>query len=369
MNMTSILQELPGVARAFAIPGSYREGAPCGNGHIHATCRVVFDDGAEYIFQRLNNNVFKDLPRLMENMARVTAHVRARLEARDTPDIRRRVITLVPARDGGFLHKTGAGAFWRCYHYVGGVRELNVVETPADARVVARTWGGFLNELATFPSGVLHETIPDFHNTPKRLAALERAVARDACGRAREVAAELAFARERVAFASLATDALASGELPARVTHNDTKANNILIDAHSGEGICVIDLDTCMPGSLLYDFGDMVRTSVGAVEDEPDLSKVAFRFDLYQALAGGFLERVAAIMTPAELALLHLAGPLMTFECGMRFLTDYLEGDTYFRTSRPGHNLDRCRVQFHLVRGMEKRAEDMRQLTRALLKK
>ncbi len=366
------LQQVPVVARAFRIPGEFVSAERCGTGHIHATLRVVFRESGRdtpYIFQRVNHHVFHDIPRLMENMRRVTGHIRERLEAnrgawqesgRATGDLTRHVITLVPTRSGQSYHATEAGEFWRCYYFIDGVRVLDRVETCDDARTIARTWGDFLVALDDFPEGVLHETIPDFHHTPKRLEAFERMVRHDPCGRAKEVAEEIAFVRARRDMASLVVDALAAGGLPWRVTHNDTKANNVLIDERTGKGICVVDLDTCMPGSMLYDFGDMVRSVLGATEDERDLSKVPFRFDLYAALVEGFLETAGAMLTDEELAMLHLAGPLLTFECGVRFLTDYLNGDLYFHTTRAGQNLDRCRVQFHLVREMEKHAEAMR---------
>ena len=364
---TNPFQNLPVAARAFAVPGEFLSATPCGMGHIHATFRATFRAGgreSHYLFQRLNNHVFRDIPRLMENMLRVTTHIRGQLEGRtQTPcvnDLRRRVIHMIPTFNGAHYHLDGHGDYWRCYHFVDNVHALECVANAEEARTVARAWGEFLVALDDFPPGVLHETIPDFHHTPKRLDAFEAAVRRDPLGRAAEVAAEIAFVRARRAFAPLVVNALASGELPLRVTHNDTKANNVLIDTRTGRGICIVDLDTCMPGSMLYDFGDMVRSVLGGVEDEPDLSKVPFRMDLYTALAEGFLETAGPLLSPRERELLHLAGPLMTFECGARFLTDYLDGDRYFKTTRPGHNLDRCRVQFHLVREMESRADAMR---------
>jgi len=266
----------------------------------------------------------------------------------------------VPTRKGAYYHLDEHGDYWRCYHYVDNVRVLETVTTPDEARVISRAWGEFLVSLDAFPQGVLHETIPDFHHTPKRLEKFEETVRRDPLGRAKDVAAEIAFVRARRNFASLVVDALAAGELPVRVTHNDTKANNVLIDEDTGRGICIVDLDTCMPGSMLYDFGDMVRSVLGGREDEPDLSKVVFHMELYTALAEGFLEAAGPLLTPRERELLHLAGTLMTFECGTRFLTDYIDGDHYFKTHRPGQNLDRTRVQFHLVSEMEKRADEMR---------
>jgi len=373
-------QNLPAAAAAFEIPGKFRFAEPCGKGHIHATFRAVFMENgreAQYLFQRLNNNVFHDIPRLMENMVRVTTHIRQKMEGEcpheplegEAPtsrmDLRRRVIHLIPARNGAHFHLDEHGDYWRCYHFIDRVRVLECVKTPDDARVIARAWGEFLVALDSFPTRELHETIPDFHHTPKRLDAFEDAVRRDPCKRAAEVADEIAFVRAHRSLAPLVVDALACGGVPLRATHNDTKANNVLIDEKTGRGICVLDLDTCMPGSMLHDFGDMVRSVLGGSEDERDLTQVPFRMDLYAALAEGYIEVAGPLLTPRERELLHLAGPLMTFECGARFLTDYLDGDHYFKTHRPGHNLDRCRVQFHLVREMEARADAMRAVSGA----
>ena len=231
---------------------------------------------------------------------------------------------------------------------------LQQVGSEADFRTVAETLGKFQNQLADYPASTLHETIARFHDTPNRYANFERALAADALGRAKDIAPEVAFIHAREKDCHVLLDLLAAGEIPLRVTHNDTKINNVLIDAATGKGICVIDLDTVMPGLSAYDFGDSIRTGANdCAEDESDQSKVHFDLHLYEVFAKGYLSTAGASMSPAEKKSLAWGAKLMTLECGIRFLTDYLEGDHYFHTARPGHNLDRARTQFTLVRQME----------------
>jgi Ser/Thr protein kinase RdoA (MazF antagonist) len=255
------------------------------------------------------------------------------------------------------------GNFWRAFHFIEGTRTVDVVESPAQAFQVAQAFGRFQKLLADLPAPRLHDTIPDFHHTPKRFAALEKAIAADAFNRSASAKAEIDFALRHQAICS----ALLAAQLPERVTHNDTKLNNVLLDAATGEGLCVIDLDTVMPGLALYDFGDLVRSAANpAREDEHDLAKVEMEFPLFEALLRGYLSGAGNFLTTAEKSLLPIAGQVIAFELGLRFLTDFLEGDAYFKTHRAGQNLDRCRVQFKLVESMRRQEAAMTRLAASL---
>ena len=331
-----------------------------GSGHINETYRVVFKVNGQddvYIFQKINTNIFRNPDLLMENMSRVLKHCEAKLAGK--PDQARRCIHLVPARDGKMLCRTPDGSCWRSYHFIGGTSTYNILETEEQAYQAAKAFGAFQMMLADLPGERLHETIPNFHNTPSRYADFEKALAANKAGRADLCRPEIEFAKKVAWMAPVLVDLQAKGELPERITHNDTKLNNVLLDDKTGEGICVIDLDTIMPGLSLYDFGDMVRTSVSpAAEDETDLSKVQARTGVFRALVRGFLEGAQGCLTKKEMEMLPFSGILITYEIGLRFLADFLDGDVYFRTARPNHNLDRCRTQFTLVqRLMEKEAE------------
>jgi len=356
--------DLHALARQFQIHGEFLEAAPYGSGHINDTYCAVFNQGGtrvRYLFQRINHNIFKNPVALMENVQRVTAHLAGKVAGE--PDASRRVLTLIPARAGAAYHRDDAGNVWRVYIFVEAARGLDAVETPAQALSAARAFGRFQKLLADLPAPRLHDTIPDFHHTPKRFAALEQAIAADVANRAKLAKPEIEFALRHSAICRVLLDA----GLPERVTHNDTKFNNVLLDDATGEGICVIDLDTVMPGLALYDFGDMVRTTTSpAKEDERDLSKVTMQFPMFEALARGYWSAAGEFLTPAEKQFLPFAGKLITFEIGLRFLTDYLAGDTYFKVHRDGHNLDRCRTQFKLVESIAQQEANMNQLVETL---
>ncbi len=350
--------------RRFRLAGHFTGGEPYGSGHINDTFAVTYDQGGtrvRYIFQRLNSRVFRDPEGLMDNVARVCRHTAAKVE-RDAPpgDVNRRALTMVEAGDGKPFWVDDAGDYWRAYFFIEHASTHDVITSPAQAREAARAFGRFQSMLADFPADSLRETIPDFHHTRKRVEALRRAVGEDRGGRAKDAGPELEFALSREELAGILLDLHAAGEMPARVTHNDTKLNNVMLDNATGEGVCVIDLDTVMPGLSLYDFGDMVRTAVSpAAEDERDLAKVAVRPEFFEALAGGFLSSAGSVLRPVEREHLVTAGKLLTYENGIRFLTDYLLGDVYFRVKRPGHNLDRCRTQFALLRELERRENEL----------
>jgi Ser/Thr protein kinase RdoA (MazF antagonist) len=348
--------DLRAVFSHFDTRCDFLSAAPFGSGHINDTFKVVASQGGPTVFftlQHVNTRVFRDPAALMSNIARITKHARQRLARECAADPSRRALQLIPTCEGKEYHTDESGLCWRLYVYVDGVNTYDRVERPADAYEAARAFGRFQRLLADLPGGRLHETIPGFHDTPRRLAALQQAVRENTHGRVREVSAEIDFALSRENITGRLLDLCARKEIPERVTHNDTKINNVLIDQATGEGICVIDLDTCMPGLALYDFGDMVRAATNsAVEDERDISAVHSRREIFEALARGYLE-AADFLVPAERANLAFSGKLMTFECGIRFLTDFLQGDVYFRIHRPGQNLDRCRNQFALVRSIE----------------
>lgn len=347
------LDEVKHVAAQFPLHGTLIEAAPYGSGHINDTVAVTFDQAGKpvrYIFQRVNDSIFKNVPLLMENIARVTQH----LVSKQTGDDNRSALTLILAEDGKPYYLTPEGRFWRVYLFIEKARTFDKLETSEQAFQAARAFGAFQATLADLPGEPLQETIPNFHNTSQRFANLRAAIERNTAGRASEVAAEISFALSHEHEVDRLLKLLESGAMPLRTTHNDTKINNVMLDDATGEGICVIDLDTVMPGLSLYDFGDMVRTAVSpAAEDEVDLSLIEVRLPVFEALVKGFVEGAGSILTEAEWQNLVFAGKLMTFEVGIRFLTDYLDGDVYFRTHRPGHNLDRCRTQFRLVECLE----------------
>lgn len=297
----------------------------------------------------------------MENIERVTAHLASQVAG--FPDRNRRVLTLIPTRSGGVLHVDELGDYWRAYLFIDRATTYNSVQSPQQAFQAAKAFGEFQRMLAGLPAPRLHDTIPDFHHTPKRFATLEQAIAADLVGRVALAQPEVDFALARKPLAS----AIINSGLPERVTHNDTKINNVLLDDSTGEGTCVIDLDTVMPGLAAYDFGDMVRTATSpAPEDEQDLSKVRMEFPLFEALARGYMSTASGFLTAEEKESLAVAGKLITFEIGIRFLTDYLSGDTYFKVHRPGHNLDRARTQFKLLESIEQQEPKIRALLRTL---
>ena len=319
-----------------------------------------------YIHQRINHKIFKDPVALMENIERVTAHSLARLMDLDHPEARRRTLTVVPGMDGKPYVMDRDGNYWRTYPFIERARGHDEIRSNLQAEQAAKAFGEF-QKLAADLGGVrLHETIPDFHHTPKRLEALQQAIEADIAGRARSCKAEIEFALARAADCRRVTDLLSAGVIPERVTHNDTKLNNVLLDDVTSEGVCVIDLDTTMPGSVLYDFGDMVRTATPTTrEDEVDISLVGIRLDRFDALVRGYLDSASSFLNRAEIDLLAFSGKLLTLECGIRFLTDYLHGDVYFKTKRPGHNIDRCRAQFAMVTAIEENLDRMEEMVQA----
>ena len=342
------------ILKNFQIEGDFVSGERYGEGHINDTYLVKLQgkEGIQkYILQRINTNLFKDVDRLMNNIVLVTKFCRDSVVKRGGDPLRE-CLNVIPTRKNQSYCRIGEDCF-RVYVFIDNATTYQVVRNPRDFYESAVAFGNFANLLADFDASRLFEVLPDFHNTKVRYANFLKAVEKDACGRKAEVEKEIAWAVAHKDLCGKIVDKIESGEIPLRVTHNDTKLNNVMIDDSTGKGIAVIDLDTVMPGSLCYDFGDSIRFGCNpAAEDEPDLSKVNFRFDLYETYLKGYLSAVGGCITQAELDSLPVGAVLMTYECGIRFLTDYLEGDTYFKTHRPKQNLDRAHTQFKLVDDM-----------------
>ena len=333
-----------------------------GSGHINHTYLAQMSGGRKYILQGINTTIFKNTDELMENIINVTSYLREEI-SRTGGDPKRETLTVVMTKDGKSYYTDEDGSKWRVYEFIEGAQTFDAVESNEDFYQSAVAFGKFQAQLANFPAETLHETIHNFHNTAKRYQDFEKAVEADVKGRAAEVQEEIAFVRARSKEVSELHDMLAKGELPLRVTHNDTKLNNIMIDSTTHQAICVIDLDTVMPGLSAHDFGDAIRFGANtAAEDEPDVSKVSLSLELFEIYVKGFLEGCGGRLTPNEVKALPMGAKMMTLECGMRFLADYLEGDVYFKIAREKHNLDRCRTQFALVADMEKKWQQMCEL-------
>lgn len=338
-----------------------------GSGHINDTFRLVCREGDQerlYIIQRINHEIFTDPVSLMNNIAGVTSFLREKITAQGG-DPTRETLNIVKARDGRNYAVDSEGNYWRGYLFISGATCFDKVRNPEDFYQSGKAFGHFQRQLAEYPAEELTETIVDFHNTPVRLETFKKAVEEDILGRAHLVEEEIKFVMDRAGEAGAAMEMLKEGKLPLRVTHNDTKLNNIMIDDGTGEALCIIDLDTIMPGLSIFDFGDSIRFGANtADEDEPDVSKVSLSLPLFEIYTKGFLEGCQGSLTKEERDMLPMGAKLMTFECGMRFLTDYLQGDTYFRISRENHNLDRTRTQFALVADMEKKWNEMAEIVR-----
>ena len=354
------------IAAQFSVLGDYVRAEVYGSGHINDTFCLEMNQGGSpirYVLQRINHTIFKNPDGLMANIERVCNHAQSKLKQSKAPDASRRAMTLVPTKAGKGWLVDGDGNRWRCYVFVEGATGHDIIRNADQAFQAAKAFGAFQALVADLPGERLVETIQNFHHTPSRFQRFQEALKADAHNRAKDVRKEIEFALARANDVSVITDGLAKGEIPERVTHNDTKLNNVLLDNQTQEGICVIDLDTVMPGSALYDFGDLVRTSTSpAAEDDVDLSKVTMQMPMFEALVKGYLTSAKSFLTPRERELLPFSGKLITFEIGLRFLTDWLEGDVYFKIKRPGHNVDRLRTQFKLVESIEAQLPAMQSL-------
>ena len=353
----------PNIPQYFAVEGNVEDIRPFGEGHINDTCHVTLTNPAgetqNIVLQKMNTKIFQNPKQLMDNVIRVTDHLRHKIQRRGGNPAKE-TLEMSPCRDGAWYYQDRDGECWRCYHMIDGTMSYEKVENPMVFYHSGRAFGQFMADLSDFPAETLYEVIPDFHNTAKRFRDLQRAIAEDAAGRSDCVQREIRFALERAHIAERMTQKVQAEELPTRVTHNDTKINNILMDPVTGEGVCIIDLDTVMPGSCVYDFGDSIRFGASsALEDETDLSKVYMDLDLFEAYTKGYMTAVGDQLTQEEIKNLSMGAIAITFETGIRFLADYLQGDTYFKISRPDHNLDRCRTQFKLVRDMEGKYQTM----------
>ena len=335
-----------------------------GNGHINDT---YLTSSKKLILQRINTNVFKNPHDLMDNIDKVTSFLREKIKiAGGDPD--RETLTVIKTSDNKNYYKHDDDNYFRVYKFIEDTKAIETAENPKDLYNAGKGFGRFQTMLSDFPVDTICETIVDFHNTPKRVEALKKAISDDIAGRADGVKDEIEFALKNAEFSSTVIDGIANGDIPLRVTHNDTKINNILFDAESGEAVCVIDLDTVMPGSALYDFGDALRIGAStAAEDETDLSKVNFSVEMFENFAKGFLEETKDSLTKREIELLPFSAKLLTYECGIRFLTDYLNGDTYFKTHYENHNLDRARNQFKLVADIAKLENELLDIINKIL--
>ena len=344
--------------RAFCLEGEPLSCERYGMGHINRTYLVVTDAPRRYILQRLSREAFHDIPGLMENVRAVTECL-----ARQTDDPRS-CLHLIPTKEGGCWHRDAEGEYWRVYDFVEDSLCLQAAESPEDFYQSAVAFGGFQRMLRDFPADTLRETIPDFHNTPDRYRKFDAVLRADPCGRAAGVEREIAFVLARREEVGTLQRLREGGALPLRVTHNDTKLNNVMLDAKTRRALCVIDLDTVMPGLAAYDFGDSIRFGAStAAEDERDLERVRMDLELYRTFVRGFVPACGGL-TETELASLPWGARLMTLECGLRFLTDYLNGDTYFSIAFPEHNLIRARNQIALAKDIEAKFDQMQAIVR-----
>ena len=356
------------ITKAFQIYGDFIAATPYGSGHINDTFLVSCNQAGcqvRYIFQRINHQIFKDPPSLMNNIIRVTDHIRKKLCDPGLQDVSRRILTIVPTRQGAGFHRDPDGNYWRGYFFIEGARTYDVLESLEQAYQAAKALGEFQGHLADLPQPPLVETIPDFHNAQKRYKTFLDVLAKDPCNRAASVKPEIDYLTANAGLFDVLPTLVQAGQIPVRTTHNDTKINNVMIDDQTHEGICVIDLDTVMPGLALYDFGDIVRTTASnSKEDEMDLTKVKAEIPRFEAILKGYLAGAGSFLNQAEVDHLVHSGKLITMMIGTRFLTDYLDGDHYFKVHREGHNLDRCRTQFKLVQSLTEQEETLNSLVK-----
>ena len=355
-------------ANAFAFCCEIQNVTPCGNGHINHTFILTSECGKRYILQILNTDIFKNPQGVIDNILAVTNHIRGKLSA-DGGDVQRGTLKLVPTKQDSntYYHIDDAGRFWRAYDFVEGTVCRLTVDSVDTFEKVGYAFGHFQSQLADFDASILAESIPDFHHTPKRYAHFAQTVERDPVGRVGEVRDAIAWLEERAEQCHVITDALSCGKIPLRVTHNDTKLSNILLDETTEESVCIIDLDTVMPGSVLYDFGDAIRSGAStATEDEQDLSKVGFRADMFCAFAKGFLKGMGGAVSREEQALMPHGAWTIIYEQAIRFMDDYLSGDTYYHIDYPTHNLVRAKNQMKLLGELEKQMQDLKNYIQTL---
>jgi hypothetical protein len=358
-------EDVKSVVSHFQIYGEFVSSEPYGSGHINDTYIVSYYQGGNivrYILQRINHNIFTKPAELMDNVVRVTKHVRGKLIEAEQSEVSRRVLTVLKTYEGNNYYENEDG-FWRVYLFIEKARTYDVLESVEQAYEAAKMFGYFQSQLVDLPGERLYDTIPDFHNGQKRYKAFLDALEADACNRAKDTKPEIDWLTDHAWIFDVLPDLVEKGEIPVRITHNDTKINNVMLDDETGEGMCVIDLDTVMPGLSLYDFGDIVRTTTSpADEDEQDLSKVNFELPRFDAILKGFLSTAGEFLNKAERQNLLLGGKLITLIIGTMFLTDHLAGDKYFKIHRENHNLDRCRTQFKLVQSITDQEDEVNKL-------
>lgn len=356
------------IIKAFPEFGKYIGFHPVNNGHINDTFVIEYEDEngktLQYLLQRINTNVFKKPVELMENIIGVTEFLKKKISA-NGGDTSRETLTVYRTKDGRSYYIAQDGGYWRLYNYVDDTYTLNEINSAEEFYNAAKSFGNFQKLLSDYPIETLYETIPNFHNTISRFNDFKEAVDNDVAGRRESALPEIQFVLDREKDCSVLTDLIAAKKIPLRVTHNDTKLNNILFDNKTNEGICIVDLDTVMPGLSLYDFGDSIRFGANtAAEDEKDLSKVTLSLELYKAYVEGYLGAAGTSLTPNEIKYLSFSAKLLTLECGMRFLGDYLNGDTYFKIDYPDHNLVRARTQLKLVKEIEDHFDEMEEIVK-----
>ena len=355
-----VVNTLKEVCDKFNFGGEVVNAVPHGSGYINDTFLLTLDNGKQVILQRMNKRVFLQPRKLMQNILNVTSYLRKRI-IDNGGDPERETLNVICDYQGMPYYIDSEGEYWRGYVFITDATSYDKVECPEDFYNSAVAFGNFQRLLDGYPAQTLNETIKGFHDTRARFQTFKEVVAADVCGRAASVQKEIAFVLARENVANYFAEMIDEDKLPIRVTHNDTKLNNIMIDNKTGKGICVIDLDTVMPGLAMYDFGDSIRFGAStALEDEKDLDKVWCDMMLYELYVRGFIEGCAGKLTELEIDLLPMGAKVITYECGMRFLTDYLQGDVYFKTQYPDHNLDRCRTQFKLVEDMEEKWQTMK---------
>ncbi len=353
----------------FDTEGTFSDAVTCGSGHIHDTYRIINTekDKDDYILQRINNNVFRKVPELQQNIERVTRHIQFRLSQIPGSDIKRESLTLIRTKKGGSWIKDEDNNYWRLFIYIADHRSYDIVDSPSKAFEGGRAIGRFQAMLADLPGEPLHETIPFFHHVGKRLDTFLNSVRTDIAGRAAGVSEEIDFVLKRAEEMKVIISLGDEGKIPLRITHNDTKFNNILFD-NNDKALCVIDLDTVMPGYVHYDFGDAIRTAANvASEDETDLSRIRMNIELYKAFSKGYLSEAADTLNDVEKEYLAFAPKLITYIMAVRFLTDYLDGDVYYKIHHPNHNLDRARAQMKLVKSMEEQSAEMQKIIRKII--
>jgi hypothetical protein len=357
------MNSLEFISKQFRIYGDFLSAQPYGSGHINDTYLVLFDqDGicTRYIIQRINHNIFKNPPALMENIERVTKHIRTKLEVAHVENPSRHVLTIIPTKNNRCYYKDPGGDYWRAYFFIEKAQTYDTVQSNDQAFQAARMYGKFQEMLIDLPGPPLHETIADFHNAPVRFRQFQESLKADPLNRAAITKPEIDFLIENAWIFDRLPILVEKGKIPVRTTHNDTKINNVMLDEKTGKGVCIIDLDTVMPGLSLYDFGDLARTTLSpAAEDEPDLDNVYIDISRFKAILNGYLAAAGGFLNETERDNLVTGAKMMTLLIGMRFLIDFLDGDRYYKIHREAHNLDRCRVQFKLVQSMTKHEEEM----------